>query len=64
MDSDELLEIVKKLAESDPVLFGSSGDPQCSLCDSDDYNGRDGVNHKPDCLFIRARAYIEQQPKK
>lgn len=54
--SDEGLELLKAIVEKGPMRDGAPM-PYCFYCEC----WREEVGHEPDCLWVRARAYLRDQ---
>ena len=55
------MDIIKRLAESDPTYEGGMGDIHCVFCGPLDY-GEDGPTiHSPDCLWLYAQQSQEKE---
>lgn len=59
----EILLIVRELAEMEPEADKNYGTAYCRICgqeDTVDREGRPGIIHEPDCLWLRAQKFKEK----
>lgn len=51
--------IIREVAEREPLYDGNSGDTYCMYCVGDE--GKKHFTHEPDCIYVKARALVEQE---